>query len=221
MAGNTWVVWPVAKMKMKCRSWRFFAREVVCRIFQNSKFCASLRTQDSSLNVCAYEFFGSLVIIVGFECLWICRTSPNRSASQTKNMKMHLSRQIASPCAVCHYGSNNCINCWCGCVCVLRVTCNLVVPAMGFVVDCKPSNYWPVPRVNVAPMASAWANTSLNCFDLFCATWPSLVQVDDLREQTSESSVDGFGLSELLVLVASTVIHNCYMDSTWCIHINM
>jgi len=42
----------------------------------------------------------------------------------------------------------------------------------------------------------------------------SLVQVDDLCEHTSESSVDGFGLSELLVLVASTVIHNCYMDST-------
>ena len=31
--------------------------------------------------------------------------------------------------------------------------------------------------------------------------------VDDLSERTSETSVDGFGLSELLVLVASTVIH--------------
>ena len=31
--------------------------------------------------------------------------------------------------------------------------------------------------------------------------------VDDLSERTSETSVDGFSLSELLVLVASTVIH--------------
>lgn len=95
-AKNALVVWPVAKMKMNFTSWRFFVRAVVRRIFQNWKFCASLRTHDNSLNVFAYriyDFFWSLVIhCVGLECLCICRTS-------TKNhwpvrQEMPLSRQV-------------------------------------------------------------------------------------------------------------------------------
>ena len=94
---------------------------------------------------------------------------------------------------------------------------------MGFVGSCHSqivslkfgSRFQVIPWMNVVHMASAWANTSLNCWVILVphehfGNLVYLVHMDDLSEHTSESGIDGFGLSELLVLVASTVIHNCY-----------
>lgn len=114
MARNAWVVWPVAKMKMKFKSWRFFVRAVVSRIFQNSKFCASHRTQAHTMNVCAYEFFGSLVTHCGIWMPVYMQDHPKRLASQTGDAPAQAGMgfgisgfvdcklQIASPCAVCN-----------------------------------------------------------------------------------------------------------------------
>ena len=117
MAKNALVVWPVAKMKMNFTSWRFFVRAVVRRIFQNWKFCASLRTHDNSLNVFAYRIYDFFLVT----CNPLCRIGmpvymqdqhKKSLASQTRNATVQAGiwfvicefvdckLQIASPCAI-------------------------------------------------------------------------------------------------------------------------